>query len=209
MSEPSAAPGPAPISLIVNQERPHRVIDFPGERGVLPDGTRIAVGLWVLNDGEKRRAELEAIKYLEGLKLTDLVLIQTPGIGEAERKTQELFLALRDAKEPLRPFSPNVADLRRLTTEERDALCEQVKQYGEDRSAFQYFSSAEEVDRLISAVGKGLTTLSGLRRYDSGSLAYALTIAAGRLESLTRPSFLGSSSSSDSSPSSNPDPAGA
>jgi len=199
----------APILLVVNQERPCRVIDFPGERGVLPNGERIAVGIWALLDGEKRKAKLEAIKYLEGLKLTDLQLVQAPEIGEDERKTQELFIALRNAAEPLRQFSPNVADLRRLTTEERDALLEQVKQFGEERSAFKYFESAEEVDGLIAAAGKGSVSMSGLRRFDSGSLAYALCIAAGRCTSSTRPNFLPSSSSNDSSPSSGPDPAGA
>lgn len=207
MSE--ASDGPAPLTLIVGRERPIKVIDFPGDRGLREDGTRIAVGLWALLDGEKRKAKLEAIKYLEGLKFTDLHLAQAPGIGEDERKTQELFLALRDPEQPLRPFAANPGDLRRLTTEERDTLCEQVKLYGEERACWKYFDTAEEVDGFIAAVGKGLIANSSLLDYDIGSLCHALRIAAARSLTSTKPSFLGSSSSSGSSPSSSPDPAGA
>jgi hypothetical protein len=209
VSEPDGG-GAAPFTrLFVGRARPYKLVDFPGARGVDERGDRIQVALWAPLDAEKRTAKLEAIKYLEGLRFSDLQLVHAPGIGEDERKTQELFIALRDPAQPLRPFAASAADLRLLTTEERDALCKQVTLYGEERAGLKYFESAEEVDGFLAAVGKGLIANSSLLDFDIGSLCHALRIAAGRLLSSTRPSCLDSSSSSGSSAPTSPAPAGA
>jgi hypothetical protein len=186
VSEPAA--GLSPLGrLLAGGQRALKLIEFPGPRGVGPDGARIPVGVWALLDVETRTARIAAITYLtDTLKLTEAHLIQLPELGDEEVKVQLLALALRDPAAPARPFA-TPADLRLLTPDEREAFFAAYLEWVAERSPLRQLAGAEEVEALIEALKKDSTSAITLSSYDGASLRSVVRSMAARLSRSTTP----------------------
>jgi hypothetical protein len=183
-------------ALIINDQRPIRVIVFPGERGKQHN---LSVGIWCLSRHELAEAEREAAKYLQDIcKVSDAQLAVGTSLAEEEIKVQLLFRALRDPKEPTRQFFKEIMHLRtRLYADEITALYSAYLEFVEERSPLRKCVSSEEIDQLVDSLGKGLPANSVLSFYDTSSLKNIVEELAARLVTQMRASFLPSSGQSE------------
>jgi len=179
-----------------------------GERGVVVkivddlggqlDG--IPLALRPLSTETRGGAVAAAIKYLTGpCGLSEAYLYDTSnGAAELdlETKIQLLAVALCEPAPPHAPVVASADELRGLI-EANDAgqLFEVYADFLAERSPLSRAKSMAEVEAVVTALGKGMTSVSRLTSFDSTTLRSALYSLAVRHEMLT------SSNSSPSSPS--------
>jgi hypothetical protein len=187
------------------ENRPNRVIPFPGERGEKLPG----VMLWCLSKGELGRIRIATIRYLqETCKLTEVHLANDTSLAEEEFKTQLLFEACRDAKEPKRRwFRSDNAVRDFLEPDECEALFQAYLDFVDERSPLKKIRSDAELDKIVSALGKDATARTLLNSYDSVSLRSIARELAIRLITLTNKSFWNTSPTNEGSVSSTANPA--
>lgn len=190
------------VKLMGTGQRPMRTVDFPGERG-----KGVAVGIWNLLQYETQQARLDAVKWIQEVcKVPDSALLADASLADEETKNQLLFRALRDPQNPSAPFASTVNELRTLLTpDERDALYTQYLDFVDERSPLRKLKSAEEIDQIVTALGKeGSVGKTFLAYYDSVSLRSICLILAERCVTLTKVSCLACGSARGSSLSSIP-----
>jgi hypothetical protein len=178
--------------------RPLRVTEFPG--------TTTPVGLWELKRYEADEATIDAVAFLESIKIPDAAIAADPTIADAERRVQILFRALRDPQAPERPFCGSPTELRTLLTADQiDALFDQYLDLLEERNPKAKLRSPEEVDGLISVWGKlDSTARASICSYDGGSLRSIALLLAARCLKQMQASSSPASFSNDSSASTGP-----
>ena len=185
-----------------------------GDRGVavkivdLFDGTEarldgIPLALRAVPNEARVRAVAAGVKFLtEKCGLTESYLYDTATGGaelDLETKVQLLAVALCEPAPPHAPVVESADGLRALL--EADEVVQIFESYADfvaERSPLSRAKSAEEVEAVLSALGKGTLPASRLTSFDSVTLRRALHSLAVRHERLM------SSNSSDSSPSNEP-----
>ena len=185
-----------------------------GDRGVavhildLFDGTGarldgIPLALRAVPNEARVKAVAAAVKFLtEKCGLTESYLYDTATGGaelDLETKVQLLAVALCEPAPPHAPVVESADGLRALL--EADEVVQIFESYADfvaERSPLSRAKSAEEVEAVLSALGKGMIPPSRLNAFDSSTLRSALHSLAVQRERLT------SSSSSPSSPSTEP-----
>ena len=190
-----------------------------GDRGVavkivdLFDGTEarldgIPLALKAVTNEARVRAVAAAVKFLtEKCGLTESYLYDTATGGaelDLETKVQILAVALCEPAPPHALVVDSADGLRGLL--EADELVQLFESYADfvaERSPLSRAKSAEEVEAVLSALGKGMLPASRLTSFDSVTLRRALHSLAVRHERLM------SSNSSPSSPSNEPPPTAA
>jgi len=179
-------------ALIINDQRPIRVIAFPGERGKQHN---LSVGIWCLSRHELAEAEREAAKYLQDIcKVSDAQLAVGTSLAEEEIKVQLLFRALRDPREPTRQFFKEIMHLRtRLYADEITALFRAYLDFTEERSPLRSMVSSEELDQLVDSLGKGQAAGFVLNCFDTSLLKNIVRELAVRLATQMKRNFLPSS----------------
>jgi hypothetical protein len=182
-----------------------------GERGVVVkaiddaggglDG--IPLALRIVTDAQRSRGVGAALKYLmEVCGLPEPYLYDTDA-GRAEVdlecKIQMLAVALCEQAPPHDAVVKDADDLRALlSADEVLVLFERYVAFVEERSPLTRAKSAQEVESIVDALGKGTTPLSRLSSFDASTLRRVALSLASRLMSST------SFNSSPSPPSTKP-----
>lgn len=180
----------------------HIVDRFDGT-GARLDGVPLA--LRVATNEARVRAVAAAVKFLtEKCGLTESYLYDTATGGaelDLETKVQILAVALCEPAPPHARVVDSADGLRGLLeSDEVVQLFESYADFVAERSPLSRAKSAEEVEAVLSALGKGMLPASRLTSFDTVTLRRALHSLAVRHEMLM------SSSSSPSSPSNEPPP---
>ena len=176
---------------------PVHILDLYDGTGARLDG--IPLALRAVPNEARVRAVAAAVKFLtEKCGLTESYLYDTATGGaelDLETKVQLLAVALCEPAPPHAPVVDSADGLRALL--EADEVVQLFESYADfvaERSPLSRAKSAEEVEAVLSALGKGMLPASRLTSFDSVTLRRALHSLAVRHERRM------SSNSSDSSP---------
>jgi hypothetical protein len=186
----------SPLAKMLEEKRvAHREFEFDGAEGRFA-GKTFAVR--ALSAEERMRAVAEATRFLVNeLKLEREDLYT--GLGavalDLESKVRCLAVGLIDPKPPHAPLAKNADQIRQtFEDDEITVLFEHLADYSASRSPLQAAQSWEEVEGLLTALGKGWTSATSLNSYGVATLRYIVLGLAKRLYGPT------SASSSDTSP---------
>jgi len=198
--------------LIGGQGVPHRAFDFEGcgQRFAGTKATRWAVR--ALPPEDKLRAVAAGWEWLTtplpkggGWERDMLVGELGSAAWDLESKIQLLARALVFPTAPERPLCGDdpvkaAASVRRLfEADEIVYLYEQWLDYDATRSPLSRLSSWEEVEPLVTAVGKGFAAPTALNSCDTATLRFIVRELAVRWTTPTKPPSSGTSSPSDTS----------
>ena len=180
-----------------------KIVDLFDGTGARLDG--IPLALRAVTNEARVRAVASAVKFLtEKCGLSESYLYDTATGGaelDLETKVQILAAALCEPAPPHALVCKDADALRGLL--EADELVQLFESYADfvaERSPLSRAKSVEEVEAVLSALGKGMIPASRLTSFDSVTLRSALRSLAVQRETLM------SSSSSPSSPSTEPQP---
>lgn len=175
------------------------VEDFEGHDGRMKG---VPIALRALSNDQRLRCVLAAQRFLhEECGATEYWLEGEVGKGEFDLESQVrlLTVALVEPEFPHACIAKSADDLRKLfDAQEIRQLYELFVDHLAERSPVSRAKSAEEVEAVVEALGKGLIPTSRLTSFDSSTLRSALHSLAVRHWRLM------SSSSSPSSPSTEP-----
>ena len=140
------------------QGRPHKVIDFPGLKGV-------KVAIWCPTEDEEIEADVESRKYLTkelGLSALDLSLAQETELAKRARETELLALVLRDPDAPEESFVESADELRGaggrpgIESTQRERLMAAIEDFRHERFEARTPEQQAEIVRFardLKAVG--------------------------------------------------------
>lgn len=184
-----------------------------GERGVVTrlvdvfDGTGapldgIPLALRMVSDADRTRAVGASLRYLiDECRMSESYLYDTTAGGmelDIESKLQILAVALCEPAPPHDRVVKDADELRALiTADDIVTLYEVLADFVHERSPLARVRSAEEVDAVIEALGKGTTPPSRLQSFDASTLRSAVVRLASRLATPTNSSSSRSPRSTD------------
>lgn len=179
-----------------------KILDLFDGTGARLDG--IPLALRAVPESVRVKAVADALRFLTGPKcgMSEEYLYGTPdGASELalETKVHLLAAALCEPAPPHEPVCKDADGLRELLdATELNQLFEAYADWLASRNPLGQAKSLEEVEAVLSALGKGMIPPSRLNAFDSSTLRSALHSLAVQRERLT------SSNSSPSSPSTEP-----
>ena len=152
---------------------------------------------------ETEEAHADTIKWLlskGGHEREDLISSAGDSIKDLELMTQLLARALMDPDDLRAPFAKDAAALRAaFFTDEIEACFREYSAFQAERSPLRAIRSAEELEEVVDALGKGHGERINLLRFDVISLRSITLSLADRVVTLTRPNS-SDTSSPDASP---------
>lgn len=152
---------------------------------------------------ETEEAHAETIKWLlskGGHEREDLISTAGDSIKDLELMTQLLARALMSPESIREPFAPDAAALRAaLYTDEIEACFREYSAFQAERTPIRALRSADELEEVVDALGKGHGERINLLRFDVISLRSITLSLADRVARQTRPSS-SDTSSPDASP---------
>lgn len=178
--------------LLAGKERATRTFQIEGRLA----GQDLCVRALSLDESEQ--ANSEAIKHLSARcnwTREDFFNDSGAAIYHQEVRLQIIARALVSPKDTSRTFAKDADEARKiLEPDEVLAIFEVYCEFQEERSPIRRAKTWAEVEAAADALGKGLTSVESLPRYDSTTLRAIITSLVAWARTRTRPS------SSDTSP---------
>ena len=180
--------GASPLSLLFSsRERPCTFVTFPG-CDESDENARVAI--IALSDHQLLDARIDAFNFITKVKkLEDWVMATEDGqnILGNEVQVQVLWRALRKGSQVAAPFASTANELRMyLEPDERAYLWNEYLTFQAKRSPIRSLQSEEEVEEVVSALGKDSLPHAALSYYDSPSLRNIIISLADRLAKLMK-----------------------
>lgn len=160
------------MRLVGSLPRPHRIIPMPGRYANHEElGT---VAIVALRDSELVDARFAALKFITELKKLPEWQLDTE-LGQAmldnEMQVQVLHLTMRQPKNLAAKYTSSPTDVRmNLEPDERMTLWNEYVAFQHERSPLRTVKTDEELEELVSALGKGSFEATELSYFDTATL---------------------------------------